>query len=85
MLRRNFLEPLSSRYSQFPQFTLDETHLDAVTGLILLRDFRSQYLVIVAWQQKGHLALKTASNTNRFMLYQSKDNASSTQKPRSVS
>ena len=43
--------------------TLDETHLDAVRGLILLRGFHFQYLLIVDWQQEAHPAMKTASNT----------------------
>ena len=58
---------------------LDETHLDDVRGLILLRGFHFQYLT-VGWQLEEDPAVKTASNINRFMLHQSKDMLN-TQKP----
>ena len=58
---------------------LDETHLDDVRGLILLRGFHFQYLT-VGWQLEEDPAVKTVSNINRFMLHQSKDMLN-TQKP----
>ena len=64
-------------------FPINETHLDAVRGLILLKGFHFQDL-IVGWRQEEHLAVKTISNTHRFMLYQNKDNILNTQKPYQV-
>ena len=52
-------------------------------GLILLKGFHFQDL-IVGWRQEEHLAVKTISNTHRFMLYQNKDNILNTQKPYQV-
>ena len=60
---------------------VDKTHLDAVRGLILLSGFHFKYLLIPGWLQEGNPVVKTASNTNKFMLYQSKDNILNTQKP----
>ena len=57
----------------------DETHLDAVRRLILLRRFHFQYLLIVGCRQEGHPAIKTASNTKDLCCI--KDNMLNTQKP----
>ena len=56
---------------------LDETHLDTLRGLILLKAFHCQY-----WLAAGRtFGCKNYFKYERFMLYQSKDNLSITQKP----
>ena len=76
----NFNNILPQMLGWNPFTLLDETHLEAVRRLILLRSFKQCILWLLVGSRKDIWLVKTASNMKDLLLYQRKNNMMNTQK-----